>query len=131
MATATQTATANNPLAQSQDANGTLVHNSNQSQELIHTNQEQSTVVHQPRPQSGVYGGSNVAAYEEERPGQKKSQQFLPWYTRWGYNISLGVAQGVLKPASFIRDTQDAISSPLHHPNMTRSYEGRKTLPTR
>lgn len=135
MATATQTATTN-PLAYSQqEENGALVHSNQQGQDMVSTNQQRQSMQgsHQARPQSTVYGGntSGVAEPEPERPGEKKTQQFLPWYTRWGYNISLGVAQGVLKPASFIRDTQDAISSPLHHPTMTRHYEGRKMLPTR
>lgn len=129
MATMTQTQTTD-PLAQSQQENGALVHKANQSQELVHPSQQQAMVPRQPRPQSGVYAPADREE-EEERPGQKKTQQFLPWYTRWGYNISLGAAQGFLKPASFIRDTQDAIRSPLHNPNMTRTYECRKLLPTR
>ncbi|CAN8102783.1 unnamed protein product [Discula destructiva] len=129
MATVTETQTTN-PLAQSREADGALVHNLNQSQDMVHAQQRHSMMSQQPRPLSGVYGNAPVEQ-EEERPGQKTTQKFLPWYTRWGYNISLGVATGVLKPASFIRDTQDAISSPLHHPNMTRTYDCRKLLPTR
>lgn len=125
----TQTETADHPV-QSHEGNGALVPQYNQSQDLVPSNQQQSMVSRQPRPQSGVFAPSDREE-EEVRPGQKKTQQFLPWYTRWGYNISLGAAQGLLKPASFIRDTQDAIRSPLHNPNMTRTYECRKLLPTR
>lgn len=84
------------------------------------------------RPVSGAFSvNAEGGAYPEDRPGQKKNAQFLPWYTRWGYSISLGAAQGFLRPASLIRDTQDAIRSPVHQPNMIRSYECRKLLPVR
>lgn len=128
MATAVETHTSTDPLAQSQESNGALVHKPNNNQEMVPADQRRSMVSHQPRPQSGVYA---PAEEEAERPGAIKTQQFLPWYTRWGYNISLGAAQGFLKPASFIRDTQDAIRSPLHNPNMTKTYECRKSLPVR
>lgn len=129
MATVTETQTSN-PLAQSQGENGALIHQSNQSQDLVHSGQERSLVTRHARPESGVYAPADRPE-EEERPGARKTQAFLPWYTRWGYNITLGAAQGFLKPASLIRDTQDAIRSPLHNPNMTRTYECRKLLPTR
>lgn len=129
MATVTETQTTN-PLAQSQEGNAALVHKSNQNQDLVQADQQQAMAPRQPCPQSAVYAPADRER-EEERPGQKKTQQALPWYTRWGYNITLGAAQGFLKPASFIRDTQDVISSPLHNPDMTRTYECRKLLPTR
>lgn len=136
MATAVETQTSN-PLAHVQDTqSGALVHNSTGNNELVHSQQQQhqdqhqGTVARQPRPQSAVWAPeTNVE--EAERPGEKKTQQFLPWYTRWGYNISLGAAQGFLRPASFIRDTQDAIRSPLHIPEITKTYECRKLLPVR
>lgn len=130
MATAVESQTTN-PLAQSQDTQGALVHNPTQNQEMVHNDRRQSMVSRQPRPQSGIYAPTEGGLDEEERPGAKKTQQFLPWYTRWGYNISLGAAQGFLRPASMIRDTQDAIRSPLHIPNVTKSYECRKLLPIR
>lgn len=89
MATETQTQTVD-PLTSSQETNGALVHNSTQSQDVVRANPRDSMVSQQPRPQSGVYGHT-PAEEEVERPGEKKTQQFLPWYTRWGYNISLGV----------------------------------------
>lgn len=129
MATVVETHTSDS-LAQGQETNGALVHQPNQNQEIVQPNPAQHSVVsRQPRPQSAVF--APVAGVEEDRPGAKKTQAFLPWYTRWGYNISLGAAQGLLVPASFVRDTQDAIRSPLHNPDMTRTYECRKTLPIR
>lgn len=127
MATATQTHVTD-PLAQTQESNGALVHNTNQNQDMVHNNRRHSVVSTQTRPQSGVFA---PADQEEHKPGQKKTQKFLPWYTRWGYNISLGAAQTFLRPASMIRDTQDAIRSTMHQPNMIRHYECRKLLPVR
>jgi hypothetical protein len=129
MATVTETQTAN-PVPQVQETNGTLVHTSNSNTDLAPTNHRHSMISRQPRPQSGVFTPADRQD-EEERAGQIKTQQFLPWYTRWGYSISLGAAQGFLRPASLLRDTQDAIRSPLHNPNMTRAYNCRKLLPTR
>lgn len=132
MATTVETPTTN-PLAQTQETQaGALVHNPTQNNEMVHSSAQQGVVARQPRPQSAVYAPEAVGSFDEaERPGEKKTQQFLPWYTRWGYNISLGAAQGFLKPASLIRDTQDAIRSPLHIPEITKSYDCRKLLPIR
>lgn len=129
MATATETTTTTDQFTGAHQESGALVHNANQNQEVVQANPRQSVVSHQPRPQSTA--GYSLPEEEEARPGERKTQQFLPWYTRWGYNISLGAAQGFLKPASFIRDTQDAIRSPLHNPNLVKHYECRKTLPVR
>lgn len=138
MATATETTTTDHLASHHQQQpaaeSGALVHKPTEDQQVA----RQSTAVsHQTRPQSAVYssvggGGDNDDGDDPHaRPGEMKTQKFLPWYTRWGYNISLGAAQGFLKPASFIRDTQDAIRSPLHNPNMVKHYECRKTLPIR
>lgn len=133
MATATQTATDAHVLNGPHSATeGALIHQDQSHHDMVHQTRGSelvsSTHPHQPRPQSGAF---SIAEIEEERPGAKKSAQFLPWYTRWGYSISLGAAQGFLRPASLIRDTQDAIRSPVHQPNMIRSYECRKLLPVR
>lgn len=145
MATATQTPTDTTTalptnLEQQQTntatTDGALVHQGHHGQDMVPTTgpSRRSTttgtelVAH--RPVSGAFSIAE-GAYPEERPGQKKNAQFLPWYTRWGYSISLGAAQGFLRPASLIRDTQDAIRSPVHQPNMIRSYECRKLLPVR
>lgn len=127
MATATQTMPVD-PFVQDQHTDGALIHQSNHGQDMVHQSRGQEMVTHQPRPTSGAF---SIAEIPEDRPGQKKSAQFLPWYTRWGYSISLGAAQGFLRPASIIRDTQDAIRSPVHQPNMIRTYECRKMLPVR
>lgn len=129
MATATQTATDNTHvpnLEHHTTTDGALIHQNHGH--MIHQPRGQEMVAHQPRPVSSAF---SIAEIPEERPGQKKNAQFLPWYTRWGYSISLGAAQGFLRPASLIRDTQDAIRSPVHQPNMIRSYECRKLLPVR
>lgn len=134
MATAVETQTTN-PLAQSQETQaGALVHNPAQNNEMVPSSptQQGALVTRQPRPQSAIYAPEAVGSFDEaERPGEKKTQQFLPWYTRWGYNISLGAAQGFLKPASLIRDTSDAIRSPLHIPEFVKAYDCRKLLPIR
>lgn len=127
MATATQTIPAD-PLVQDQPNDGALIHQVNRGHDMVHQSRGQDLMTHQPRPVSGAF---SIAEVPEERPGQKKSAQFLPWYTRWGYSISLGAAQGFLRPASIIRDTQDAIRSPVHQPNMIRTYDCRKMLPVR
>lgn len=116
---------------------GALVHQGHHGQDMVpatspsrrSTTTGTELVAH--RPVSGAFSIAEGGAYPEDRPGQKKNAQFLPWYTRWGYSISLGAAQGFLRPASLIRDTQDAIRSPVHQPNMIRSYECRKLLPVR
>lgn len=127
MATATQTATDAHVL--NQHTEGALIHQDHQSHDMVHQSRGSELVSHhQPRPTSGAF---SIAEIEEERPGAKKSAQFLPWYTRWGYSISLGAAQGFLRPASLIRDTSDAIRAPVHQPNMIRTYECRKLLPVR
>lgn len=132
MATATQTATDTTHVPNLEHhistTDGALIHQ-NHGHDMMHQSRGQEMVAHQqPRPASGAF---SIAEIPEERPGQKKNAQFLPWYTRWGYSISLGAAQGFLRPASLIRDTQDAIRSPVHQPNMIRSYECRKLLPVR
>lgn len=128
MATATQTMPGETILQNQQTTDGALVHQ-NHGHDMVHQSRtSQEMVNHQPRPQSGAF---SIVEIPDDRPGQKKSAQFLPWYTRWGYSISLGAAQGFLRPASIIRDTQDAIRSPVHQPNMIRTYECRKMLPVR
>lgn len=131
MATATQTQTTEAlPQTHESSTAGPLVHHSNQSQELIHASQRRETgaLSQQPRPQSAVVYQPPT---HEEKPGEKREAQFLPWYTRWGYSISLGAAQGFLKPASLIRDVQDSIRSPLHQPNLLKTYQCRPKLPVR
>lgn len=119
------------PQSNESSSAGALVHHSNQSQELIHhasQRRETSALSQQPRPQSAVVYQPPT---HEEKPGEKREAQFLPWYTRWGYSISLGAAQGFLKPASLIRDMQDSMRSPLHQPNLVKTYQCRPKLAIR
>lgn len=131
MATAMEiTTTSADPIFQTSETNGALVqvNHEEEEEELSGQSHGDEVVTYQPRPVSNAY---TLAQETEDRPGQKKNAKFLPWYTRWGYSISLGAAQGLLRPASVIRDTQDAIRSHVHQPEITKTYECRKTLPVR